>query len=146
MREGRFSSAASEIAQRYSESVSFDRRLYHHDISGSIAHASALASIGILSADAHRIDTVLPTSCRSAPARSPVSENSQPAANDLMRFQAKNFAQPRMRSGRMCAKSLTFATQCSAAAPPGRLPRKTSSARSRAGAIYSKPNNSLFAR
>ena len=51
MREGRFSSAASEIAQRYSESVSFDRRLYRHDIGGSIAHASALASIGILSAD-----------------------------------------------------------------------------------------------
>ena len=50
MRKGRFSSAASEIAQRYSESVSFDRRLYHHDIAGSIAHASALASIGILSA------------------------------------------------------------------------------------------------
>src|SRR5947207_26777 len=51
MREGRFSSAVSEIAQRYSESVSFDRRLYHHDIAGSIAHASALASAGILSAD-----------------------------------------------------------------------------------------------
>src|SRR5882724_1103151 len=51
MREGRFSATASEIAQRYSESVSFDRRLYHHDIAGSIAHASALASIGILSAD-----------------------------------------------------------------------------------------------
>jgi argininosuccinate lyase len=51
MREGRFSSAASEIAQRYSESVSFDRRLYRHDIAGSIAHASVLASIGILAAD-----------------------------------------------------------------------------------------------
>src|SRR5436305_10525903 len=51
MREGRFSAAASEIAQRYSESVSFDRRLYRHDIGGSIAHASALASTGILSAD-----------------------------------------------------------------------------------------------
>jgi len=51
MREGRFSSAVSEIAQRYSESVSFDRRLYHQDIAGSIAHASALASAGILSAD-----------------------------------------------------------------------------------------------
>src|SRR5213595_806787 len=50
MREGRFSSAASEIAQRDSESVSFDRRLYHHDIAGSIAHASALASAGILAA------------------------------------------------------------------------------------------------
>src|SRR4030095_5952334 len=50
MRERRFSSAASEIAQRYSESVFFDRRLYRHDIAGSIAHASALASIGILAA------------------------------------------------------------------------------------------------
>jgi len=50
MREGRFSSAASEIAQRYSESVSFDRRLYRHDIAGSTAHASALASAGTISA------------------------------------------------------------------------------------------------
>src|SRR5438874_11493308 len=51
MRTERFSSPAAEIAQRYSESVSFDRRLYHHDIAGSIAHASALASAGILAAD-----------------------------------------------------------------------------------------------
>lgn len=52
MREGRFSSPAAEIAQRYSESVSFDRRLYRHDLAGSIAHAAALASAGILAADA----------------------------------------------------------------------------------------------
>ena len=51
MREGGFSAAASEIAQRYRESVWFDWRLYPHDIAGSIAHASALASIGVLSAD-----------------------------------------------------------------------------------------------
>src|SRR6478672_12263416 len=51
MREGRFSSPAAEVAQRYSESVSFDRRLYRHDIAGSIAHASALANAGILAAD-----------------------------------------------------------------------------------------------
>jgi argininosuccinate lyase len=51
MREGRFSSPAAEIAERYSESVSFDRRLYRHDIAGSIAHAAALASAGILAAD-----------------------------------------------------------------------------------------------
>ena len=51
MREGRFSSAVSEIARLYGESVSFDRRLYRHDIAGSIAHASALASAGILTAD-----------------------------------------------------------------------------------------------
>jgi argininosuccinate lyase len=51
MRTERFSSPAAEIAQRYSESVSFDRRLYHYDIAGSIAHASALAAAGILTAD-----------------------------------------------------------------------------------------------
>jgi argininosuccinate lyase len=51
MRTERFSSSAAEIAQRYSESVSFDRRLYRHDIAGSIAHASALAAAGILSAN-----------------------------------------------------------------------------------------------
>src|SRR6266704_6468369 len=50
MREGRFSSAASDIAQRYSESVSFDRRLYRHDVAGSIAHAAALVKAGIVSA------------------------------------------------------------------------------------------------
>jgi argininosuccinate lyase len=51
MRRGRFKSSASEIAQCYSESVSFDRRLYRHDIAGSIAHASALAAVGILNSD-----------------------------------------------------------------------------------------------
>src|SRR5437870_9425629 len=51
MRTERFSSPATKIAQRYGESVSFDRRLYHHDIAGSIAHASALAAAGILTAD-----------------------------------------------------------------------------------------------
>ena len=32
----------AEVAQRYSASVSFDWRLYPHDIAGSIAHAAAL--------------------------------------------------------------------------------------------------------
>src|SRR5216684_3373606 len=51
MRKGRFSDAAAEIAQRYSESVSFDWRLYRHDIAGSIAHARALAQAGILTSE-----------------------------------------------------------------------------------------------
>jgi argininosuccinate lyase len=51
MRKGRFNEAAAEIAQRYSESVSFDWRLYRHDIAGSIAHAAALAAAGIVTAD-----------------------------------------------------------------------------------------------
>src|ERR1700682_2837214 len=51
MRKGRFSGAAAEIAQRFSESVTFDSRLYQHDIAGSLAHAAALAKAGILSPD-----------------------------------------------------------------------------------------------
>jgi len=35
IRKGRFNKPAAEIAQRYSESVSFDWRLYRHDIAGS---------------------------------------------------------------------------------------------------------------
>jgi len=48
MRKGRFSSPASELAQRFSESVSFDHRLYKYDIAGSIAHAEALAAAGLI--------------------------------------------------------------------------------------------------
>jgi argininosuccinate lyase len=51
MRKGRFSKPASKLAERYSESVSFDWRLYQYDIAGSIAHAAALARRGILTAD-----------------------------------------------------------------------------------------------
>ena len=51
MRKGRFSEPAARIAQRYNESVSFDWRLYRHDIAGSIAHAAALARAGIITAD-----------------------------------------------------------------------------------------------
>src|SRR5882762_9398788 len=50
MRKGRFQNAAVKIAQRYCESVSFDRRLYRHDIAGSIAHAAALTKARIISA------------------------------------------------------------------------------------------------
>ena len=48
MRQGRFDEPASETAQLYSESVSIDWRLYAHDIKGSLAHARALATAGIL--------------------------------------------------------------------------------------------------
>src|SRR5438034_11155036 len=51
MRKGRFQKAAAKIAQCYCESVSFDRRLYRHDIAGSIAHAAALTKAGIISAE-----------------------------------------------------------------------------------------------
>ena len=51
MREGRFNQRLADVAQRFSESVSFDRRLFRYDIAGSIAHASALAAAGIISAE-----------------------------------------------------------------------------------------------
>ena len=54
MRKGRFSEPAAELAQRYSESVSFDWRLYRYDIAGSIAHAAALVQGGIVTAEEQR--------------------------------------------------------------------------------------------
>jgi argininosuccinate lyase len=50
MRRGRFKKPAAALAQRYTESVSFDHRLYRHDIAGSLAHVAALAAAGIISA------------------------------------------------------------------------------------------------
>ncbi len=45
---GRFEAAPAELMLRFSESVSYDRRLARFDIAGSKAHASMLASVGIL--------------------------------------------------------------------------------------------------
>ena len=47
---GRFAESPAELLQKYSESVSFDWRLYSHDIRGSIAHARMLQKIKILTA------------------------------------------------------------------------------------------------
>jgi argininosuccinate lyase len=51
IRKGRFRKSMASTAARYSESLSFDRRLYRYDIAGSIAHAAALAKAGIISAE-----------------------------------------------------------------------------------------------
>ena len=48
MWKGRFSQPTSERVQRYGESVSFDWRLYAHDIRGSIAQSKALLKAGII--------------------------------------------------------------------------------------------------
>ena len=48
MWKGRFETATSSLVQRYSESISFDWRLYAHDIQGSLAHAAALERAGII--------------------------------------------------------------------------------------------------
>ncbi|MFG6448354.1 argininosuccinate lyase [Roseateles sp. BYS180W] len=48
-----FSEPMSELVQRYTASVDFDRRLWDADIQGSLAHAEMLAAQGILSAADH---------------------------------------------------------------------------------------------
>ena len=50
---GRFSQGADPAAERFTSSLSFDRRLWRHDIAGSIAWARALARARLLS-DAER--------------------------------------------------------------------------------------------
>ncbi|HUY04403.1 MAG TPA: argininosuccinate lyase [Rhodocyclaceae bacterium] len=48
---GRFSEPVSDLVQRYTASVSFDRRLASADIRGSLAHARMLARQAIISKD-----------------------------------------------------------------------------------------------
>jgi argininosuccinate lyase len=45
---GRFSQKPAELMLRFSESVSFDRRLAPFDIAGSCAHAAMLAHVGLI--------------------------------------------------------------------------------------------------
>lgn len=49
---GRFTTETQAEVTRYSESISFDRRLYHWDIVGSQAHVKMLAAQGIIPAEA----------------------------------------------------------------------------------------------
>lgn len=48
MWKGRFSQATADLVQKYGESISYDWRLYPHDIAGSIAHARAQVTAGLL--------------------------------------------------------------------------------------------------
>jgi argininosuccinate lyase len=45
---GRFTEPTHELVEAFTESVSFDSRLYRQDIQGSIAHSKMLANIGVL--------------------------------------------------------------------------------------------------
>jgi argininosuccinate lyase len=57
---GVFDQATDRRVEKFTESVSFDRRLYAHDIRGSIAHANMLSKVGILTDDErHQIVTGL---------------------------------------------------------------------------------------
>ncbi|MEE4462742.1 lyase family protein, partial [Azotobacter chroococcum] len=46
---GRFSEPVDAFVARFTASVDFDKRLYRHDIMGSIAHATMLEQAGVLS-------------------------------------------------------------------------------------------------
>ena len=46
---GRFSASTDIFVEQFTQSVSYDQRLYHYDILGSIAHVSMLAKVGVLS-------------------------------------------------------------------------------------------------
>ncbi len=48
---GRFSKTTDEMINEFQASIGFDKRMYHEDIAGSIAHATMLAKCGILSAE-----------------------------------------------------------------------------------------------
>lgn len=45
---GRFTEATDAFVEAFTASVQFDQRLYHHDIAGSIAHATMLEKVGVL--------------------------------------------------------------------------------------------------
>src|SRR5256885_14893700 len=51
--QARISEATDKLAQSFVESISYDRRMYKQDIAGSIAHATMLAKVGLIS-DAER--------------------------------------------------------------------------------------------
>jgi argininosuccinate lyase len=49
-RSGVFQTSADSRVDQFTESVSIDKRLYAHDIAGSIAHARMLADVGLIEA------------------------------------------------------------------------------------------------
>lgn len=51
--QARIGEATDALAASFVESISYDRRLYKHDIAGSVAHATMLAKVGLIS-DAER--------------------------------------------------------------------------------------------
>lgn len=48
---GRFTEPTDAFVEGFTASVNFDKRMYYHDIQGSLAHATMLAQVGVLSAE-----------------------------------------------------------------------------------------------
>ena len=53
-RSGVFGTAPDHRLEQFTESISFDRRLYPQDIQGSLAHARMLATVGLLTGEEQR--------------------------------------------------------------------------------------------
>jgi argininosuccinate lyase len=54
MWKGRFTEQTAELLQAFSESISYDWRLFRYDIQGSIAHAAALAKAKLITEEERR--------------------------------------------------------------------------------------------
>lgn len=54
---GRFAKPTAKVVEEYTASIQFDRKLYRQDIKGSIAHATMLGKVGILTAEER--DTII---------------------------------------------------------------------------------------
>ena len=54
---GRFNAPTIPFVERFTASISFDKRLYQYDIDGSVAHAKMLRKVGILT-DKEEVDIV----------------------------------------------------------------------------------------
>ena len=48
---GRFTESTDAFVEAFTASITFDHRLYHYDIAGSMAHARMLAHVGIITED-----------------------------------------------------------------------------------------------
>jgi argininosuccinate lyase len=51
---GRFSEPTDAFVERFTASVEFDQRMYHHDINGSLAHAKMLTKVGVLTEEEYQ--------------------------------------------------------------------------------------------
>src|SRR4051812_43778977 len=47
--QARIGEGTDALAQSFVESISYDRRIYKQDVAGSVAHATMLAKVGLIS-------------------------------------------------------------------------------------------------
>src|SRR3954469_18056890 len=49
--QARIGEATDKLAASFVESISYDRRIYKQDVAGSVAHATMLAKVGLITDD-----------------------------------------------------------------------------------------------